>query len=476
MPFNGPNDGLVGLASATGKYRLAREHIQCGEPSTDAIRRLTRLTSTTGGVGISSRAPGETWSDSYKCVREILLGLARADCTVAPEPPARVQAQGSPYALAPMQRGHISTGETINRTLPIDTTGRSTFTLTWVTQTLSLNLVNPNGVTIDPAYALANPSIVAFDSVPAGNGLPGWMTYAFTSTVPGDWTLGISAPDAGPDGTDWGAIAGFESSRTLEVGADAAVYGIGDTATLTAKLMSGTSGIAGATVRVDLARSDNVTDMLTLTDMGGGLYRGTYVMPNAPGYLEATFTATGSDGGTVFARQDSQLLSIMPQTGQLTGNYADRAVDENGNGRADALEVDVGVNISTTGDYNLSADLRVGGQIVAQSSKVFSAIAGVQTVTLRFDGDDIYDAGLDGPYLLTNLMLVDLQVAVPTIMQSNLHTTAAYEYTQFAPNPTAVELRGLAAGRGPGGLAAAAVALCALAVALGLRRLRARAS
>jgi hypothetical protein len=69
-----------------------------------------------------------------------------------------------------------------------------------------------------------------------------------------------------------------------------------------------------------------------------------------------------------------------------------------------------------------------------------------------------------------------LQVAVPTIMQSNLHTTAAYQYTQFEPNPTAVELRGLAAGRGPGGLAAAAVALCALAVALGLRRLRARAS
>jgi len=430
--LNGPNDGLVSLASGTGKYFS-------WFGNTKAVTHpLTRYQThedhgADWGTWYFEPRPGETRSDSYKCIREILLGLNRVDCTVAPPPPARAQEEGSLHALAPKQSGHISTGETISRTLSIDTTGQSIFALTWMTQTLSLTLVNPDGVTIDPNYAMSNPSIVTFDSGPAGNGLPGWMTYAFTNTVPGSWTLGISAPDAGPDGTDWAAIAAFASDRALEVGIGAGIYQIGDTATLTATLTSGATGIAGATVSVDLARADSVTDTLTLTDMGGGHYQGTYDIPDAPGYVEATFTANGDDGGTAFSRQYSQLLSIMPQTGQLTGSYADRAADENGDGRADALEVDVGIEFSKAGDYNLAADLRVGDQIVAQSSKTFSVTAGIQTVTLRFDGRDIYNSKLDGPYTLTNLVLVDLQAAVPTIMQSDLYTTAAYAYAEFKP-------------------------------------------
>jgi pimeloyl-ACP methyl ester carboxylesterase len=429
-PFNGPNDGLVSLASGTGKYFSWLGN-------TDAVKHtLTRYRThedhqSDWGTWYFEPRPNQTRSDSYKCVREILLGLNKVDCVAAPAAPAKAQEQGSPFALAPIQSGHISTGETISRTLSIDTTDRSIFALTWLTQTLSLTLVNPDGVTIDPAYALSNPSIVTFDAGPADNGLPGWMTYAFTKTVPGAWTLGVSAPDAGPDGTDWAAIASFASDRTLEVGIGAGFYQIGDTATLTATLTSGVTGIAGATVSVDLARPDSVTDTLTLTDMGGGHYQGTYTIPDAPGYVEVIFTANGDDGGTAFSRQNSQLLSIMPQTGQLTGSYADRAADENGDSRADALEVDVGIDFSKAGDYNLTANLQVGDQIVAQSSKIFSATAGIQTVTLRFDGSDIYNSKLDGPYTLTNLVLVDLQAAVPTIMQSDLYTTAAYDHAEF---------------------------------------------
>jgi hypothetical protein len=427
--LNGPNDGLVSRASATGQYFS-------WFGNTIAVKHpMTRYQTDEDHIGdwgnwyFESR-PSQYWSDSYKCVREILLGLDRVDCSAAP--PSKVEEQGSPFAFAPVQSGHISAGETISRTLTIDAADQSIFALTWMTQTLSLTLINPDGLTIDPNYALANPSIVTFDSGPAGNGSPGWMTYAFTNTVPGEWTLTVSALDVGQDGTDWTAISGFASDRTMEVGTGTKLYQIGDTATLTATLNSGTAGIAGATVSVDLTRPDGVIDMLTLTDVGGGHYQGTYSIPNVAGYVEAIFTADGDDGGTAFSRQSNQLLSIMPQTGQLTGSYADRAVDEDGLSD-DAIEVDVDIDISTAGDYNLTADLYAGGQVVVQTSKVFSATAGVQTVTLRFDGTDIYNAGVDGPYLLTNLVLVDLQLAVPTIMQSDLYTTAAYEYAQFMP-------------------------------------------
>ncbi len=434
-PLNGPNDGLVSTASAGGKYfgwfgntNAVNHPVTRFLTGEDHLRQW--------GTWYFAPSPGQTWSDSYKCLREILLQKERADCTAAPAAQVSAQEQEPPFAFAPQQSGHISTGETISRTLSIDSTGRSIFTLSWNTQILSLALVDPNGVTIDPDYAMSNPSIVTFDSGPADNGTPGWMTYTFTNTVPGTWTLSISAPDAGPDGSDWAAIAGFESNRTLEAGTGAGFYKIGDTATLTATLTNGTVGITGANVSVELSRPDNITDTLTLTDMGGGLYQGTYTIPDAAGYVGVTFNAHGDDGGTAYSRQSSQLLSIMPQTGQLTGNYADRAVDEDADRWADALDLDVGINISKAGDYNLTADIQAGDQVVAQFSKVFTATAGSQTMTLRFNGNDIYNAGLDGPYLLTNLVLVDLKTAVPTIMQSDLYTTEAYTYSQFMPVST----------------------------------------
>jgi hypothetical protein len=431
-PFNGPNDGLVGTASATGQYfgwfgneNAVNHPVVRFKTGEDHLREW--------GTWYFQPRSGEAWSDSYKCIREVLLEKDPVDCQIGSMAQATVQEQESPSALAPVQRGHISTGETISRTLSIDTTDRSIFALSWLTQTLSLSLVDPNGVTIDPDYAIANPSSVTFDTGPAGKGSLGWMTYAFTNTVPGDWTIRVSALDLGTDGTDWSTITSFASERTLEVGTGASYYKIGDTATLSATLSNGTVGITGANVSVELSRSDSVTDKLVLTDMGGGLYQGTYTIPDAPGYLGAIFIAHGSDGGTDFSRQSSQLFSIMPQSAQLAGSYADRAVDENGDGGADALQVDVGIDISTTGQYQLTGDLFAGDQVVAQFSEIISAPAGSQTVTLQFVGNDIYTAGLDGPYLLTNLVLVDLQAAVPTIMESDLYTTAAYKYVQFMP-------------------------------------------
>ncbi len=433
FPFNGPNDGLVGRASATGKYygwfgnRTAVNHsVTRFQTREDHLREW--------GNWYFESIPNDSLSASYKCIREILLKINRVDCKTEPEAPGIIaQAEDTPSVLAPMQSGHISTGETITRPLSVDTTGQSSFTLTWRTQTLDLTLVDPNGLTIDPAYAMSNPSSMTFGSGPADNGMPGWMTYTFANTVPGAWTLKVNAPEAGPDGTDWTAITSFASDRSLEVVSNAEFYKIGDTATLTATLTNGTAGIPGATVSVELSRPDAVKDTLTLTDLGGGQYQGTYKIPDAPGYLGISAIAQGVDGGTAFSRQSSQLVSIMAQTGQLTGSYADRAVDEDGDRWADALNLDVGFNISQAGDYNLTGDILAGDQVVAQFSKVFTATAGSQTMTLRFDGSDIYTAGLDGPYLLTHLVLVDLKTGIPTIMQSDLYTTGAYSYSQFKP-------------------------------------------
>ena len=59
-------------------------------------------------------------------------------------------------------------------------------------------------------------------------------------------------------------------------------------------------------------------------------------------------------------------------------------------------------------------------------------ITGTGTLTLRFDGDNIYVSRRNGPYTLTNLLLTDHR-GVPLVLAEaeNVYTTAAYDYRSF---------------------------------------------
>ena len=57
----------------------------------------------------------------------------------------------------------------------------------------------------------------------------------------------------------------METARTLAAGANQELYQVGNTATLTATLTNGASGLAGATVQAILPRTDGITDTITLT-------------------------------------------------------------------------------------------------------------------------------------------------------------------------------------------------------------------
>lgn len=89
----------------------------------------------------------------------------------------------------------------------------------------------------------------------------------------------------------------------------------------------------------------------------------------------------------------------------FTGAHADVAVDVDADGLADLLELTADVHVNVSAHYSLSGYLTHGAgsdvQMVAYGYRDFDLRIGDAQVFLRFRGDAIRQAGLDGPWNFT---------------------------------------------------------------------------
>jgi hypothetical protein len=184
-------------------------------------------------------------------------------------------------------------------------------------------------------------------------------------------------------------------------------------------------------------RPDGATDSITLTPSGQGQYRGTYIVPNAPGYAEVRLSARGTDtNGSPFDREKTLLFQISPNTASLNTVYSDTPIARFPGSRLyQSLNVSVGVNATVNGTISLSADLVDGnGQMVAHSNVSQSVTVGANTLVLQFSGDDIYASQHNGPYTLTHLLLSDNRSASLVLAEAdNVYVTASYQWRDFGP-------------------------------------------
>jgi hypothetical protein len=113
----------------------------------------------------------------------------------------------------------------------------------------------------------------------------------------------------------------------------------------------------------------------------------------------------------------------------LTGTNSAIGVDTNGNGKFDALQADIGVNIRTAGSYQWSARLRdQNGHEIALASGSGNLAAGVSSIRLSFDGSAIGHNGIDGPFNITDLLLFS---AADTLSTANVFSTSPIPAAAF---------------------------------------------
>jgi alpha-tubulin suppressor-like RCC1 family protein/pimeloyl-ACP methyl ester carboxylesterase len=443
----GPNDGVVGAESSLGRqYRF---------PFSPAVvvqgSNITRYMVGASHLIPPTPIPDPLWwpsyfyqssidqtslTDTYRCMVGPLLGINGGVCPSHSAVPNKAPSSVTVVASeTPRLSGHLESSQIMTSTVPIDSSDLSQFTLTWITGTLGFTLTNPLGMIIDPVYAAAHPATVNYTANVTDSTSLLFSTYTISPSLPGVYTLTITANTVLSGGTDYSASAVVYSTRVLTVATNSNLYAIGSPALIMASLQNAGIGLTGATVQAQLSKPGVVTDTVLLTDSGGGFYTAVYTIPNVPGYLGLSVVAQGNDAGMLYARQTDTLLAVSPSTIQVADRYRDAAVDGDGNGKAESLDVGIVLTATKAGSYLVSGDLMGAGNVYVAHGVVSTTLdMGVVTATLSFNGDEIRGSRMNGSYTLTNLTISDQQNAgVPAVWQAqNVYATAPYNWSDFA--------------------------------------------
>ena len=131
-------------------------------------------------------------------------------------------------------------------------------------------------------------------------------------------------------------------------------------------------------------------------------------------------------------------LTTMRSLGDVffTDDYADYGIDMNGDGKYDYLAIEVGVNVKKAGKYSVEGSLydRSTGDYIVGTSTDRILDVGMQNVTLRFNGYQIYRHGTSGRFDLEDLEVYDKDWNMLD-HRDYAYTTSYYSFTDFDAPP-----------------------------------------
>jgi hypothetical protein len=116
---------------------------------------------------------------------------------------------------------------------------------------------------------------------------------------------------------------------------------------------------------------------------------------------------------------------------QFTDAYLDYGTDIDGDGLYEYLTIDVGVKVTSAGNYSVEGLLYdINGSIVVSTSNDTYLDVGVRSVLLNFDGLKIRRHGVNAPFNLSHLILYD-ETNNLLEYRDFAYTTSAYNYSDF---------------------------------------------
>ncbi len=382
--------------------------------------------------------------DTYDaCIRPALAGTAPQEgCQAAMGAPTLLGESSQDIVHTPYQSGVVTAGEFVTVSIPITASVNSQFQLVWEQGDLDLSLLDPLGTTIDPSYADSSPDVdfIAFEPDILFN----YNMYDIADTIAGTWTLTVTANYTEAVDVAFTTFATLEPTVDLDVSTNKTLYDLNEAVFVTATLSYGLSGLAGGDVEGVIGRPDLVTDTLMLHDDGGhgdgladdGVYGNIYGDTDVGGPYTLFVTAEGMLDGVTYARADEVGIQVSPETGQLTGSYSGYPEDADNYGRQEYLVAEVEVDVTSAGDFLLSGILLgPGDEEMASTVRPVTLSLGTHTVPVRFEGDLIYRSGVDGPYTLTQVFLMD-STGLPIKLDEayDAWVTPAYDHRDFGLN------------------------------------------
>jgi hypothetical protein len=145
-----------------------------------------------------------------------------------------------------------------------------------------------------------------------------------------------------------------------------------------------------------------------------------------------TVTVTASGTAPAFSRVQVAPFTLTAGGAAFTGAVTDAGLDTTGDALFDLLVVDVGVQAAAPADHRLLATLvhEASGAELGRAATTTTIAPGSPPVRLEFDGAGLAGRGLDGPYLVTGLLLEDVATGLVVAVAED-YRTAAYPHTAF---------------------------------------------
>jgi hypothetical protein len=396
----------------TGTYR------DCLEPMF-ITRRLTAATCGAPSVQSAAASVASEQETSPVSLRGPSLGPKQS--------PPLAMTDATPIEQKTARRAAILPDTTTVVTQPVRLVEatRATFLSSWISGTVELTLVDPNGTVITPTLASLPPGVATYNADETH------ASYAFTATQTGLYTMQLRATETFTTGLPVSYFAGLDSAYTLTTARSRNWLPPGAQITVTA-VFTGPTPIANPQVTAHVRRSDGVFETLALNPTAAGAFAVLYTAPNAPGYITMDIVATGDTPLGAIERAESLGFTVYPNSFKPNGQYA-ASVARRG------LTINVGIHVpaGVMGDVRVTGILThaaTGAELaVATTLQTAPGYSGDITVPLLFDGAALFAARLDGPYRLRRLLVVDeWEHPLVSADELNVYTTAAIDVGQFA--------------------------------------------
>lgn len=402
----GRNDGIVGFRSGTGyQYSLVSDIPFLGKPLRDDILIVKGDNIVRRYVDASHFALFENGGrpEYFKegsvraCIADFISRLStesqQSACggLIAPKLTLVQAAPTTTTGTTPLVTGKLRPGEI--RTIPLLLDGPTDVLLGAADGTVALTLTTPDGRRVTPQNV---GQIVPGGSVLAPSGAP-VIGYRLPSVDPGTWVATVSGIDIVTE-APFTLLANIQSPAQLNVDIPSSVNA-SQSFTVTAQFNDGITAITGATVLASLQLTGE-SQVVTLREVAPGRYVGQMTAPAVVGPHMLTMTAEAVTAS--IARQRIELVTVRQSGIARRGQASVQGVDADNDGQFEALEVSARYTVANAGRYGLRATLQDSlGRVITLSEELVNWAAGDQPLHLELSGDEIRNAGIDGPYRVT---------------------------------------------------------------------------
>jgi hypothetical protein len=341
-----------------------------------------------------------------------------------------------PMPMMDIASGELTGSNSVSGQFSMNSTDPSQITLYWSSGNIEFTLTDPNGYVITPQNSGSNPNI-DYLNLEIGYGL--MASYQITSTVPGFWEYNIT-PNNLPDPAPYRLVSFL--AKPISVNGFAPGWSpYNESVVITATVSySSTTLLPGGNVTAEILRPAGNSQTVPLFDDGAhndgaandGLYGLIYSETDSDGIYIVRLASDGTHNGQEYTRNNTVFFTVGSNAASLNDTYSDVALDQNGDGLYEWLELSIGLDVLQAGEYAISADLYAGNEFISHAIGQLSLATGSQTLLIRFDGDDIRQSQLNGPYMIRNLLLFhESNDGLLIETADNVHTTAPYSYEQF---------------------------------------------